>query len=137
MNHFIKQNETCIAHVGDRVTNIQTTICGLVAAFTNTSGEVACYHLPFMDCSSFHMRKLTEIMGRIGPISNIVIVTNDFQSVADKEYNFTAIKKIKETFGVRTTYYIMSGCLIEDISVTLQRGNLRPAGTFREMDISR
>ena len=46
MNHLLGQGHAIIAHTGDTLVNAGTTICGLVLAFTDTSDEVACYHLP-------------------------------------------------------------------------------------------
>ena len=133
MNHCIGQDQTCIVRVGDRVTNLATTICGLVLAFTDTSDDVACYHLPYMDCSAHHLRKLMEVMARIGPISNIVVVSNDFETERDKEFNTSAVSTLQRRFGVRTTYYV-SPETVGDITVLVKKGGVRFVDNYRQVD---
>ncbi|QIU92805.1 hypothetical protein [Bacteroides faecium] len=133
MNHLLGQGHTMIAHTGDTLVNAGTTICGLVLAFTNTSNEVACYHLPYMDCSRVHLSKLMDIVGRIGPISRIIIISNDFLNEEDRIRCTMAVRQIKELFGVQTNYYIQSEVLVGSIYVRLIHRDIDILGTLREV----
>lgn len=134
MNHLLGQGATKIAHVGDTIVNVGTTICGLVLAFTETSDEVACYHFPFMECNTQHMSKLTSIVGQIGPISRIIIITNDYNDEKDKICNHHAAKQIRSYFGVKTTYLIQTDTMVDDIHVRLKKdGIVMWAPTREEM----
>lgn len=133
MNHLLGQGHAIIAHTGDTLVNAGTTICGLVLAFTDTSDEVACYHLPYMDCSRVHLSKLMDIVGRIGPISRIIVISNDFFNEEDKICCTMAVRQIKELFGIKTDYYIQSEVLVGSIYVRLKQGDIDILGRLQEV----
>ncbi|WP_417008378.1 hypothetical protein [Bacteroides congonensis] len=133
MNHLLGQGHVIIAHTGDTLVNAGTTICGLVLAFTDTSDEVACYHLPYMDCSRVRLSKLMDIAGRIGPISRIIVISNDFLNEEDRSRCTMAVKQIKELFGIKTDYYIQSEVLVGSIYVRLKQGDIDILGRLQEV----
>lgn len=117
--HLITQGGTKMVNIGDRVQNAGTTSCGLVIAFG--SDGVGCFHWPFMTDSSGYHGTFNEVVGNVGTLQRVIIVTNDFPKPAARAHYVNTARSIRDRHGT-TDYFVIQGQIVGDPFGTIGNG---------------
>src|SRR5690606_7702789 len=134
--HCVGQGATVVAHPGDWVINRSTTACGLVLA--HGQHGVGIYHWPFMTNCDSYLRTMDEVVGQVGPLSSIQVITND-TTRNGPEYlaSYTGtVRAIADRYHVPTQYHVIVSDRDVDPTVMLTEDGFQCINPTNEIDWS-